>query len=93
MKLAQVLGSYPQTIVSVAGFTDNRGSYQYNKNLSLQRANSVANLLTTNGRPYVRGCSFSKPLVPNSSPVNMALNRRVEVFLYADRNHMVDPCR
>jgi len=93
LKVARVLRQYPQTIVGVAGFTDSRGSYQYNRSLSERRARSVANLLNVNGRPFVKGCSYSKPLVPNTSAANMALNRRVEVYLYADRNRMSDPCR
>ncbi len=29
-KVAQLLQNYPQTVVGVAGFTDNVGSYSYN---------------------------------------------------------------
>ncbi len=92
-KLAQVLRQYPQTIVGVAGFTDNRGSYAYNQRLSEARARTVANLLAVNGYPRIKGCSYNKPLAPNDSPENRALNRRVEVYLYADPNNMSDPCR
>ena len=92
-KVAQLLSRYPQTIVGVAGFADDRGSYEYNLGLSERRARSVANLLAVNGRPMVKGCSWEKPIAPNDSPRNRALNRRVEVYLYADRNAMTDPCR
>ncbi|QOR61979.1 OmpA family protein [Sulfurovum sp. ST-21] len=92
-KIAQVLANYPQTVVGVAGFTDDRGSYEYNLGLSERRARSVANLLAVNGRPLVKGCSYNKPIVPNTNARNRALNRRVEVYLYADRNAMTDPCR
>ena len=94
LKLAQLLKRYPQTIVGVAGFTDDRGSFEYNLRLSERRALAVARLLTVNGRrPYVKGCSKLKPLVPNTNARNRALNRRVEVYLFADPNHMVDPCK
>ncbi len=57
-RLASVLRQYPKTVVGVAGFTDNRGGFSYNKKLSLRRANSVARLLRVNGkRPKVKGCS------------------------------------
>lgn len=92
-KLAQVLSRYPQTVVGVAGFTDNRGSYAYNQGLSEARARTVANLLAVNGYPRIKGCSYNKPLAPNDTAVNRALNRRVEVYLYADPNNMSDPCR
>lgn len=94
LKLARVLAAYPQTVVGVAGFTDDRGSYDYNLRLSERRARSVADLLAANGRrPLVKGCSYNKPLVPNTNAANRALNRRVEVYLYADPNAMTDPCR
>ncbi|WP_373030709.1 OmpA family protein [Sulfurovum sp.] len=92
-KVGQVLANYPQTVVGVAGFTDNVGSYTYNLDLSKRRASSVSNLLAVNGRPYTKGCSYNKEIAPNDSARNRALNRRVEVYLYADRNRMSDPCR
>ena len=92
-KVAQLLRRYPKTVVGVAGFTDNRGSYRYNQNLSQRRAGSVARMLSVNGYPYTKGCSFSKPIAPNNTPSNRALNRRVEVYLYSDRNKMSNPCR
>ena len=92
-KVGQLLANYPQTAVGVAGFTDNTGSYDHNQRLSQRRADTVANLLTMNGRPYTKGCSYNKAIVPNNSSQNKALNRRVEVYLYADRNNMTDPCR
>lgn len=92
-KVGQLLANYPQTVVGVAGFTDNTGSYDFNQGLSQRRANTVGNLLAVNGRPFTKGCSYDKAIVPNNSTKNKALNRRVEVYLYADRNNMTDPCR
>lgn len=91
-KIARLLENYPQTVVGVAGFTDNRGSYEYNQRLSERRARSVANILAVNGYPKIKGCSFDKALVENNNATNRALNRRVEVYLYADRNNMSNPC-
>ena len=92
-KVGQLLANYPQTVVGVAGFTDDQGSYTYNQGLSQRRANTVANLLAVNGYPKTKGCSYDKAIAPNNSNANRALNRRVEVYLYADRNKMSDPCR
>jgi outer membrane protein OmpA-like peptidoglycan-associated protein len=92
-KVAQLLERYPQTVVGVAGFTDNQGSYEYNKNLSTKRAYTVANILAVNGRPLPKGCSYAKAIAPNSTNTNRALNRRVEVYLYANKNAMSDPCQ
>jgi len=92
-KVAQLLRNYPQTVVGVAGFTDNQGSYTYNLGLSQKRANTVASILAVNGYPKTKGCSYAKPIAPNNTPENRALNRRVEVYLYADPRMMQDPCR
>jgi outer membrane protein OmpA-like peptidoglycan-associated protein len=92
-KVAQLLQNYPQTIVGVAGFTDNQGGLAYNQKLSERRAHTVANMLSVNGKPYTKGCAYAKPIAPNSSKSSRALNRRVEVYLYANKSVMSDPCR
>jgi len=92
-QVAQLLQNYPQTVVGVAGFTDDQGGYEYNQGLSQRRAQTVANLLAVNGYPKTKGCSYNKAIAPNNSASNRALNRRVEVYLYADTNLMSDPCR
>ena len=92
-KVAQLLRKYPKTVVAVAGFTDNKGSYAYNQTLSKKRASSVARILSGNGYPYTKGCSYNKPIAPNSTAKNRALNRRVEVYFYNNRKLMSDPCR
>lgn len=92
-KVGQLLANYPQTVVGVAGFTDNTGSYEHNQRLSQRRAQTVGNLLAVNGRPFTKGCSYEKAIAPNNSARNKALNRRVEVYLYANQSNMTDPCR
>ena len=91
--VGRLLANYPQTIVGVAGFTDNQGGYNYNQGLSQRRAATVANLLASNGYPKTKGCSYDKAIAPNNSASNRALNRRVEVYLYSNQNNMSDPCR
>lgn len=90
--VARLLERYPQTVVGVAGFTDNQGSYAYNQNLSEKRSITVGNILAINGQPFMKGCSYDKAIAPNNTARNRALNRRVEVYLYQDRNRMSDPC-
>ena len=96
LKVAALLKRYPQTIAQVAGFTDSKGSYAYNQKLSSSRALSVANTLKSQGLQnniYTKGCSFNKPLVPNKSDAQRALNRRVEIYLYNDSTKAVNPCK
>lgn len=95
-KVGQILKQYPQTIVETAGHTDKRGNHSYNLNLSRNRAQSVADKLYSTGisnPSYVTGCSYAKPLVDNSNQRNMALNRRVEIYLYPSNDVRVDACR
>ncbi len=90
--VSRLLQNYPQTVASVAGHTDNTGSYQLNQRLSRDRASTVASRLGTAQPAQIYGCAYNKPIVPNNSVSNKALNRRVEVYLYADANNMVNPC-
>ncbi len=95
-KVGELLRRYPQTVVGIAGFTDNRGSYEYNQRLSTRRAQAVANVLRSKGIQNsisIQGCSYNKPLAPNTTPENMALNRRVEVYLYRGEEARINPCR
>ena len=94
-KVAQLLRRYPKTHAKVAGFTDSKGSYEYNYQLSLKRAQSVANFIRSQGATNditISGCSYNKPIVPNKDSRSRALNRRVEIYLYNDPNLSLNPC-
>lgn len=94
-KITKVLQKYPDTLVQVVGFTDNAGTYEYNQKLSEKRASNVGDIIYNTGiknQVYSKGCSFYNPLIVNSSKENMALNRRVEIYLYANENDIVDVC-
>ena len=92
-RVATLLRDYPQSVVAVAGFTDNVGGYDYNKKLSTRRANTVASILNVNGYPKTKGCSYNKPIASNNNSKDRALNRRVEIYLYSSSTKMTDPCR
>ena len=75
--------------VTVIGHTDNVPirtlSFPSNWELSEQRAQSVRNVLgqaVAERRLSAEGRADTQPLVDNSTPVNRALNRRVEVTLF-----------
>lgn len=78
-------GDVPDVATFVAGHADNRGSEPYNYDLSMRRARAVAEALRDAGAnlPDIWSVGFgeSLPLYENSSPINMAYNRRVE-FLF-----------
>ncbi len=79
------LENYPGAAVRVAGHTDNQGSVQNNLSLSLQRAESVVQYLSTaagsNYHWVALGYGSGRPAVENDSPINQQLNRRIEVVM------------
>lgn len=95
-KINTVLQKYPNTLVQVVGHTDSRGSHTYNATLSEKRASNVGNIIYSSGAQnqiFSRGCSFDKPVAPNDNATNMALNRRVEVYLYPNQQSVIDVCK
>ena len=73
--------------LEVQGHTDNVGPAYYNLSLSQQRADSVMRYLVSHGiaasRLTAKGYGLTQPLVPNTSPANQAMNRRVQ-FIRTD---------
>jgi len=82
--VGQVLSKWPQLKIEIGGHCDSRGSDAYNLGLSHRRANSVLAYLIEHfpklkaAQLTTRGYGERQPLVPNTSPENMAQNRRVE---------------
>lgn len=83
--VARTLTEYNQTVVEVAGHTDNVGSDAYNQELSVRRANSVASYLQSRGvmqqRLITVGAGESRPVASNDTEAGRAQNRRVEITL------------
>ena len=83
--VAATLVQYNQTVIEVAGHTDNVGSDQYNQGLSQRRANAVSQYLSSRGvltqRMITVGAGESRPIATNDTDAGRAQNRRVEVTL------------
>jgi outer membrane protein OmpA-like peptidoglycan-associated protein len=83
--VSEVLNEYDQTVIEVAGFTDSRGSEEYNLGLSDRRADEVANYLEGQGVMTLRiitvGLGEDMPVADNSTVEGRLLNRRVELTL------------
>lgn len=88
-RVAYNLKQFPDTDVTVVGFTDNTGSVQLNQNLSEQRAQSVVNYLESQGIPASRlkavGMGENDPIASNATAEGRAQNRRVEMYITADQ--------
>lgn len=78
------LQRYPQVHVTVAGYTDSKGTDEYNQKLSERRASIVYNYLTSHGIDASRlegpiGHGESNPIGDNATDAGRAQNRRTEL--------------
>lgn len=86
-KLLVVLRENPKLKLEIIGHTDSDGTHAYNEVLSVERAQSVYNFLTTRGiktnRLSLKGMGERQPVVANDSEEDKQKNRRVEVRVTA----------
>lgn len=87
---AQILKDNPKIIVEIQGHTDNIGSDEYNKKLSLRRAQAVVNyFVQKHGIDIKRlravGYGEEKPIADNATEEGRALNRRVEFVIIEEK--------
>jgi chemotaxis protein MotB len=92
-KMAPILAPFQQTTIIVTGYTDNvpigpelrQQGVDSNQQLSLKRAQTVANFLVSQGvNPNLvsaQGRGEADPVAPNDTPEGRAQNRRVELTL------------
>ncbi|WP_241049166.1 OmpA family protein [Achromobacter xylosoxidans] len=85
--VARSLNQHPELRAKVVGHTDSTGALAHNQTLSVNRARSVTDYLSRQGvaatRLSVEGRGPSDPIGDNATAEGRALNRRVEVYLYA----------
>lgn len=88
-KFAASLKETPETDVTIYGHTDNTGSREINEKLSKDRAVAVSNFLNSNGistdRMTTEGKAFDEPVADNSTAEGRAQNRRVEIYITANK--------
>ncbi len=97
-RIAVAISTRPGKVV-VAGHTDNRPisteRFRSNWELSTARAVTVAHALLADPtldpkRFLLEGHADSDPLVPNDTPENRALNRRVELIIKREKNEILE---
>jgi OOP family OmpA-OmpF porin len=80
---ASILESNPHVRVEIVGFTDSKGSDDYNQRLSERRANSARDYLAGRGvagnRMTVSGQGEKAPVADNATSAGRQANRRVEL--------------
>ena len=88
MELAEILNKYDDTLILIEGHTDATGSNEYNLSLSQNRAQSVANYLTTHDvdatRFTIMGYGEDQPVADNETFEGRRSNRRVEIAIMAN---------
>ena len=81
-EISKFLTTNPTVKIEISGHTDNSGTELHNQQLSLKRANSVAEYLRKQGIDPVRilqkGYAAQKPIKSNDSEENRQMNRRIE---------------
>jgi len=84
-QLAGFLQEHPERQVIIEGHTDSTGPAEYNRQLSQQRAQAVADALQAEGvgadRFTIRGLGEDYPVAPNTTPAGRQQNRRVEIII------------
>jgi len=82
-EVATTMRNNPGLRLRLHGHTDSNASIAYNQALSERRVNAVAAALTQRGvassRIETRAHGELQPAVPNTTPQNMHMNRRVEL--------------
>lgn len=87
-KIAEILNTYPEAKLWIAGHTDSIGSEEYNIHLSQRRMDSVMNHLSVKGNvnpdrffmPVAYG--ESRPIEDNGTDAGRARNRRVDFTIF-----------
>jgi outer membrane protein OmpA-like peptidoglycan-associated protein len=91
-KVAVVLSQFPESRVTIEGYTDSKGGKAVNLPLSRERAGAVKDWLVKNGNVLAanitaKGLGEEFPVAPNATadgsdnPAGRALNRRVTIIV------------
>lgn len=93
-KLIPVFNKYPDTNILIVGHTDAVGSDAVNDRISLERATSVRNYMSSKGitatRMITDGKGKNEPLADNTTEEGRAKNRRVEFAITANEEMVKD---
>jgi len=85
----KLLNKDPSLDITIGGHCDIVGSDAYNQKLSERRAQAVYNYFLRQGiwtdRMRTIGYGRSRPVVPNDTEANRAMNRRVEIKIIKAR--------
>jgi outer membrane protein OmpA-like peptidoglycan-associated protein len=86
-EIAKLLQAKPDMKLKIVGHTDNKGTAEYNLDLSTRRAANVVAALTSvygiaPGRLTSEGAGLTQPIASNDTEEGRAKNRRVELIAH-----------
>jgi outer membrane protein OmpA-like peptidoglycan-associated protein len=94
-EIVKVMNEHSYYMLKIDGHTDNVGNPASNQVLSEKRANSVKDYMVKKGisenRMTTQGFGDTKPMVPNTTTANKALNRRVEFMIVFEQEVPAGP--
>jgi OmpA-OmpF porin, OOP family len=93
-RAVSVLKDYPDVRLEISGHTDSRGKSDYNRDLSLKRADAVKAYFVANGIDAARlttvGYGMDRPIGDNGTEAGRSKNRRTEFRLLTGDEGKVD---
>lgn len=84
--LGAYMNKYPDTTAVIEGHSDNVGTSEYNRKLSLERAQGMMDYLVTehkiaSSRLSIRGYGETRPIADNSTKEGQQANRRIDAII------------
>jgi len=95
-EITDILKKYPHIIIQVTGHTDKNEKSEHHQDLSDNRAITIAEILyklEAKNETYAKGCADKKPLFEDDASAVELSNARVEIYLYANKEKMIDHCK
>lgn len=89
--LGRKIVNMPYSRIKIIGYTDNRGTGEYNMHLSYRRAEAVADYLVSGNwisreHLQVNGEGENNPIASNETKAGQQQNRRVEIVVFEVKN-------
>jgi len=85
-EIVAFMRKYPYVFLEIHGHTDNLGTPDFNRHLSMDRAEAAKKLIVDQGiapgRVITKGFGDTKPVASNDTDQGRALNRRIEFHIF-----------
>ena len=85
-EIVKFMRKYPYVFLEIDGHTDNQGTHDFNRDLSIRRAEAAKKLIVkagiAPGRIVTKGFGDTKPIASNDTEEGRAKNRRIEFHIF-----------